>query len=74
MDNAEASFLHVSQNVPINSPMEVTMKNPINSQIHISQVFVTFGSTLCICKMYLAISLFITLSTYTLRVDMIMNQ
>ena len=37
MDNAKQSFLHVSQNIPNNSPMEVTMKQPMNSQIHVSQ-------------------------------------
>merc|ERR1712183_1176641 len=37
MDNAKQSFLHVSQNIPNNSPMEVTMKQPMNSQVHVSQ-------------------------------------
>ena len=37
MDNAKQGFLHVSQNIPNNSPMEVTMKQPMNSQIHVSQ-------------------------------------
>ena len=37
MDNAKQSFLRVSQNIPNNSPMEVTMKQLMNSQIHVSQ-------------------------------------
>merc|ERR1719457_338568 len=37
MDDAQVSFLHVSQNIPTKSDMEVTMNNPVNCQIHISQ-------------------------------------
>ena len=38
MNDAKVSFLHVSQNIPTDSPMEVMMRNPVNSQIHVSQV------------------------------------
>ena len=38
MNKAQTSFLHVSQNIPTNSPLEVKMDQPIRSQIHISQV------------------------------------
>ena len=37
MNDAYQSFLHVSQNIPNNSPMEVSMRQPRNSQIHVSQ-------------------------------------
>ena len=36
MNKAQTSFLHVSQNIPTNSPLEVKMDQPIRSQIHIS--------------------------------------
>merc|ERR1719499_187887 len=37
MNDASISSLHVSQNIPQNSPMEVTMENAENNQIHLSQ-------------------------------------
>jgi hypothetical protein len=37
MDNAKQSFLHVSQSVPTESDMEVTMKKPVGTQVHVSQ-------------------------------------
>ena len=37
MNDAFQSFLHVSQNIPNKSPMEVMMRQPRNSQIHVSQ-------------------------------------
>lgn len=30
--------IHVSQNVPYNSPMEVTINDPVDNEIHCSQV------------------------------------
>ena len=38
MDDVKVSFVHVSQNIPTNSPMDVSMANPVNAQIHLSQV------------------------------------
>jgi hypothetical protein len=43
MNNAKLSFLHVSQNIPSSSPMEVKMAQPLNSQIHVSQVSQSFN-------------------------------
>ena len=37
MNNAVQSFLHVSQNIPTNSEMDVRMRQPRQSQVHVSQ-------------------------------------
>ena len=38
MDSPQLTQIHCSQNVPRNSPMEVTIKNPVENHIHASQV------------------------------------
>ena len=38
MDSPQITQIHCSQNVPRNSPMEVTIKNPVENHIHASQV------------------------------------
>ena len=38
MDNAEKSVLHVSQNIPTKSNLNVSMKRPLNVQVHVSAV------------------------------------
>ena len=38
MDNAEKSVLHVSQNIPTKSDLKVSMKRPLNVQVHVSAV------------------------------------
>ena len=37
MNSAVQSFLHVSQNIPSQSPMVVKMLQPRQSQVHLSQ-------------------------------------
>ena len=37
MNSAVQSFLHVSQNIPRQSPMVVKMRQPRQSQVHVSQ-------------------------------------
>ena len=37
MNSAQQSFLHVSQNIPRQSPMVVKMRQPRQSQVHVSQ-------------------------------------
>ena len=38
MDGPKMTQIHVSQNVPYNSPMEVTINDPVDNLIHCSQV------------------------------------
>ena len=38
MESPKMTQIHVSQNVPYNSPMEVTINDPVDNHIHCSQV------------------------------------
>ena len=38
MDKPRLTQIHVSQNVPYNSPMEVVITDPVDNEIHCSQV------------------------------------
>ena len=38
MDSPQMTQIHVSQNVPMESPAEITIRNPVECHIHASQV------------------------------------
>ena len=44
MDNAVSGLLHVSQNIPTRSNLDVSMVNPTNVQVHVSAVGPRFSS------------------------------
>ena len=44
MDNAKFGILHVSQNIPTRSNLDVSMKRPSSVQVHVSAVGPRFSS------------------------------
>jgi len=44
MDNARTGILHVSQNIPTRSNLEVSMRRPTSIQVHVSAIGPRFSS------------------------------